>query len=64
MKYDYLYINSFGEVFQCSLNEIERTGYLGVLGEYTLPEFLEKKNAIEYNSVCNSCFYFTHKTFN
>jgi MoaA/NifB/PqqE/SkfB family radical SAM enzyme len=64
MKYAYLYINSFGEVFQCSLNEIDRTWYLGMLGEYNLASFLERKNALNYSAVCKSCFYFTHKTFN
>jgi MoaA/NifB/PqqE/SkfB family radical SAM enzyme len=64
MKYGYLYFSSFGEVFQCSLNEIDRTGYLGMLGEDTLSWFLEKKNALAYNSICKSCFYFTYKTFN
>jgi len=63
MKYDYLYIDSFWDVFQCSLNEIDRTWYLWKLWEYSLKEFLDKKNKINYNQACKKCFYFNYKTF-
>jgi MoaA/NifB/PqqE/SkfB family radical SAM enzyme len=63
MKYDYLYIDSFWDVFQCSLNEIDRTGYLWKLGQYTLKEFLHKKNSLNYKKICSNCFYFNYKTF-
>jgi len=63
MKYDYLYINSFWEIFQCSLNEIDRTGYLWQLWEYSLEEFLSKKNKLPYKEVCEKCFYYKYKTF-
>jgi hypothetical protein len=64
MKYDYLYIDSFWDVFQCSLNEIDRTGYLWKLWEYSLETFLEKKKQINYKKACESCFYHDYKTFN
>lgn len=64
MKYDYLYIDSKSWVFQCSLNEIDRTGYLWQLGDYTLQEFLEKKRNINYKKACENCFYYKYKTFN
>lgn len=64
MKYDYLYINSFWEVFQCSLNEIDRTWYLWKLWEFSLNEFLEKKKKINYKEACKKCFYYNYKTFN
>ncbi|NDK07665.1 radical SAM protein [Candidatus Gracilibacteria bacterium] len=64
MKYDYLYINSNGGVYQCSLNELYETGYLGEIGQYSLKEFLEKKNNLDYLKLCNKCFYFNYKTFN
>ncbi len=63
MKYDYLYVNSFWEVFQCSLNEIDRGWYLWKIWEYNLSEFLEKKQSIKYQKVCEKCFYYTYKTF-
>ena len=63
MKYDYLYVNSFGEVFQCSLNEIDKTGLLWELGDYSLEEFLERKRAIDYKKACEKCFYYGFKTF-
>ena len=63
MKYDYLYIDSFWDVYQCSLNEIDRTGYLWKLWDYSLKEFLEIKNKINYNDACNKCFYYNYKTF-
>lgn len=63
MRYDYLYIDSKGWVFQCSLNEIDRVGYLGQLWEYSLEQFLERKRAISYKQACKNCFYFTYKTF-
>lgn len=64
MKYDYLYVDCHGDVFQCSLNEIGREGYLWKLGEYSLWEFLEKKNQLDYKKMCENCFYFNYKTFN
>jgi Golgi nucleoside diphosphatase len=64
MKYDYLYVDSFWDVFQCSLNGIDRTGYLWKLWEYSLKEFLEKKNKINYKKACEKCFYYNYKTFN
>ena len=64
MKYDYLYIDSFWDVFQCSLNEIDRTGYLWKLWEYNLKDLLKLKNKINYKKACEKCFYFNYKTFN
>lgn len=64
MKYDYLYIDSFWDVFQCSLNELDRTGYLWKLWQYNLREFLEKKKNLDYKKICKDCFYFNYKTFN
>lgn len=64
MKYDYLYIDWFWDVFQCSLNEIDRTWYLWKIWEHTLEEFLEKKKKIDYKSACEKCFYYNYKTFN
>ena len=64
MKYDYLYIDSFWDVFQCSLNEIDRTWFLWKLWEYSLEKFLEKKKQINYKEACESCFYHNYKTFN
>lgn len=63
MKYDYLYIDAHGDVFQCSLNEISRKGFLGKLGDYSLAEFLERKKALDYEKVCEGCFYLDYKTF-
>ncbi len=63
MKYNYLYINSFWDVFQCSLNEIDKTWYLWKLWEFTLNNFLEKKSKIDYKKACEKCFYFNYKTF-
>lgn len=63
MKYDYLYIDSFWDVFQCSLNELDRTWFLWKLWEYSLKEFLEKKNKINYKKACEKCFYYNYKTF-
>lgn len=64
MKYDCLYIDSFWDVFQCSLNEIGRVGYLWKLWEYSLKQFLEKKKQINYKEACDKCFYYKYKTFN
>lgn len=64
MKYDYLYFSAKWEVFQCSLNELDRSGYLWKLWEYTLEEFLEKKRRISYKKACEKCFYYNYKTFN
>ena len=64
MKYDYLYVNSFWEVFQCSLNEIDRIWLLGNLWDCNLEEFLKRKNAINYKQACEKCFYYNYKTFN
>ena len=64
MKYDYLYIDSFWDVFQCSLNEIDRTWYLWSIWDYNLHEFLEKKKKINYKQACEKCFYYNYKTFN
>lgn len=64
MKYDYLYIDSKWDVFQCSLNEIDRAWYLWKLGEYDLVEFLNRKKTINYKDACGSCFYYEYKTFN
>jgi len=64
MKYDYLYINSLWEVFQCSLNELERKWYLWILWEYNLKQFLDKKNGLIYKTLCEKCFYYNYKTFN
>jgi len=63
MKYDYLYFNALGEVFQCSLNEIDRVWYLWKIWEYSLEEFLERKRSINYKQACDSCFYYNYKTF-
>lgn len=63
IKYDYLYIDAHGDVFQCSLNEISRKGLLGKLGEYSLEEFLERKRALDYKKTCEGCFYLDYKTF-
>jgi hypothetical protein len=64
MKYNYLYIDSFWDVFQCSLNEIDRTWFLWKLWEYSLKEFLERKSKIDYKKACEKCFYYNYKTFN
>lgn len=64
MKYNYLYIDSNWWVFQCSLNEIDRTGYLWQIWESSLKDFLEKKNNINYKKACLNCFYYNYKTFN
>ena len=64
MKYDYLYIDSKWWVFQCSLNEIDKTWYLWQLWNYSLNEFLELKKKINYKLACSSCFYYKYKTFN
>jgi len=63
MKYDYLYIDSFWDVFQCPLNRLDGTGYLWKLWQYNLKEFLEKKHNLDYKKICKDCFYFNHKTF-
>ena len=63
MKYDYLYFNALWEVFQCSLNEIDRVWYLWKIWEYTLDEFLERKRNISYEKACSTCFYYDYKTF-
>lgn len=63
IKYDYLYIDSFWDVFQCSLNEIHRKGYLWKIWEYSLQEFLEKKKNLDYKKTCKGCFYLDYKTF-
>ncbi len=64
MKYDYLYINSLWEVFQCSLNEIDKVWLLWKIWEYNLKEFLNKKKKINYKEACSICFYYNYKTFN
>ena len=64
MKYDYLYIDSNWWVFQCSLNEIDRTWYLWELWEHNLSEFLDLKKNINYKKACENCFYYNYKTFN
>lgn len=64
MKYDYLYIDSNWWVFQCSLNEIDRTGYLWQIWESSLKDFLDKKSKIDYKKACLNCFYYNYKTFN
>lgn len=64
MKYDYLYIDSTWGVYQCSLNEIDKTWYLWQLWEYSLKEFLQLKSRIDYKTACNKCFYYNYKTFN
>lgn len=63
MKYDYLYIDCFWDVFQCSLNSLDRKGYLWRLWQYRLNEFLTKKNTLSYQDICKDCFYFRYKTF-
>lgn len=64
MKYDYLYINSLWEVFQCSLNELERKWYLWLLWEHNLKQFLDMKSKLDYKTLCEKCFYYNYKTFN
>lgn len=63
MKYDYLYIDSNWWVHQCSLNSMYKDWYLGDLWQYSLKEFLERKNNVDYKKLCNKCFYFNYKTF-
>ena len=63
MKYDYLYIDCQWDVFQCSLNELDRTWFLWKLWEYSLNKFLEKKKQINYKKACEKCFYYKYKTF-
>jgi len=63
IKYDYLYIDSFWDVFQCSLNELHRKWLLWKIWEYSLEEFLEKKRALNYKKTCEWCFYLDYKTF-
>lgn len=64
MKYDYLYMDCQWDVFQCSLNEIDRVWYLWKLWEHSLVEFLERKREINYKNACGKCFYYNYKTFN
>lgn len=64
MKYDYLYFNAQWEVFQCSLNELDKSWYLWKLWEFTLEEFIEKKRKVNYKEACEKCFYYNYKTFN
>ena len=63
IKYDYLYIDSYWDVFQCSLNELHRKWYLWKIWTYSLKEFLEKKRALDYKKTCDWCFYLDYKTF-
>jgi len=64
MKYDYLYIDSYWDVFQCSLNEIDRKWYLWKVWDNSLEGFLEEKKKINYKEACSACFYYKYKTFN
>ncbi len=63
IKYDYLYIDSYWDVFQCSLNELHRKGLLWKLWDYSLKEFLNKKRMLNYKKTCEWCFYLDFKTF-
>ncbi len=63
IKYDYLYIDSYGDVFQCSLNELHRKWFLWKIWEYSLEEFLEMKKDLNYKKTCENCFYLDYKTF-
>lgn len=63
IKYNYLYIDSYWDVFQCSLNELHRKWLLWKIWEYSLEEFLEIKRKLNYKKTCKGCFYLDYKTF-
>jgi len=63
MKYDYVFINYLGDIYQCSLNYSRWLWKLWNVFTNNLKDVLLKKKSLDYNKLCKGCFYFKYKTF-